>query len=74
MTNYNWIKTGESADGKLDVWINAEKIEGEKYLKIQYKNKDGKNVGNQQEYSFEKINLLKGLIDIWHMEYGWDTP
>jgi len=73
MSKYDWIKTGTNEDETLDVWINAENIEGEKYLKLQYRDKQGNKVGEQQEYSFSKINLLKGLVDIWRMEYGWDT-
>lgn len=69
----HWIHTGETKTG-LQVWISAFVNEGGKYLRIQYKNDDGKNIGEQQQFSFEQISLLKGLVEIWNMEigYGWE--
>ena len=58
----SWIHTGGTKTG-LHVWISAFVNEGEKYLRIQYKNEDGKNVGEQQQFSFEQIGLLSGLVE-----------
>ena len=64
----DWIHTGETKTG-LEIWAKQEMIDGEKYLKYQYRDSGGKILASQ-EISFNQITLLNGLKDIMVMENG----
>lgn len=63
-----WMHTGETETG-LEIWAKQEVIDGEKYLKYQYRDSDGA-ILSSQDISFNQITLLKGLKDIMEMENG----
>jgi hypothetical protein len=67
-----WLHTGESENGVLQVWCKIDTIDDVKYLKMQYRDADGKIVGTTQDYSVSHIKMLNGLIDCYRMEYGVD--
>lgn len=67
-----WLHTGESEDGQLQVWCKIDTLDDVKYLKVKYIDGNGKMVGAIQDYPVSKIKLLNGLIDCYRMEYGCD--
>ena len=73
MNNFTeWLHTGESEDGKLQVWCKIDTIDDEKYLKVKYVDENDKIVGAIQNCPTKKIELFKSLIDCYRMEYGYD--
>lgn len=68
-----WLHTGESEDGSLQIWCKIDTLDDVKYLKFQYKDSEGKRVGEIQSYPVSQIKLLNSLIDCYRMEYGLDV-
>lgn len=64
------IKTGESENGMLDIFVKGEALDGDRYLKVQYKDKEGNKVGTQEQIPIKRIQLLSALLDSINMEYG----
>lgn len=69
MSEINWMHTGETENG-LQIWINQIDIDGEKYLQMQYKTKDGQRIGEMQTIAFKRIKLLNSLVGCAEMEWG----
>ena len=67
-----WLHTGESENGKLQVWCKIDTIDNEKYLKMQYRDFNGNTVGQSIDYPVKQIKMLNSLIDCYRMEYGYD--
>lgn len=70
MKTNEWIKTGESENGMLDIFVKGETLDGDRYLKVQYKDKEGNKVGTQEQIPVKRIQLLSALLDSINMEYG----
>ena len=65
-----WIKAGESENGMLDIFVKGETLDGDRYLKVQYKDKEGNKVGVQEQIPVNRVKLLSALLDSINMEYG----
>lgn len=65
-----WLHTGESENGKLQIWCKIDVLDDIKYLKVQYRDSDGNIVGATQDYPVNQIRLLHSLIDTWNMING----
>jgi len=73
MNKFNeWLHTGESENGKLQVWCKIDTIDDEKHLKMQYRDDNGNVIGTTQIHPVDHIKLLNSLVDCYRMEYGWD--
>lgn len=66
-----WLHTGESENGMLEVWCKIDTIDDVKYLKVQYRESSG-NIIASFDHQVDHVKLLNGLIDCYRMEYGWD--
>lgn len=64
-----WLHTGELENGLLQVWCKIDWIDGEKYLKVEYR--DGDKVITREDYPVKHVRLLNGLVDCYYMEHGY---
>lgn len=68
MDKFNeWLHTGRVENG-LQIWCKIDTLEDIQYLKVQYRDNDGRVIGTTQDYPVEQIRILNNLIDRYRME------
>ena len=67
MDKFNeWINVQLLADNGLETWCKIDTLDDEQYLKVQYRDRDGKIIDKTHDYPVRHIKNLNNIIDVYN--------
>ncbi|ASA22707.1 hypothetical protein [Paenibacillus donghaensis] len=64
-----WLHTGETENG-LEIWAKEDTVEDTRYLKMEYRDSEGKRVGQTWDHPVSQVRLMNAILDSLELENG----